>query len=179
MVEGAKFCPNCGAEVAETTRSTPFVSSRRILKIRPLGVTILVILETLVSFFTLVGGGALMALAAILSAMGPEVITESDLQMALRDIPWASGFTGVQLVELTTTFLAGLGAIILILAILGFVMAWGLWTGKRWARIITIALSILSIITGLFSLPGTIVSILINAIIVYYLTRPSVIDYYR
>ncbi|MCJ7634480.1 DUF2127 domain-containing protein [Candidatus Bathyarchaeota archaeon] len=180
MLEGVKFCPNCGAAVViETAASTPVVSGRRALKARPLGVTILVILETLVSLFTLVGGAALMAVAAILAAGGPGVIPEQDLQRTLRDIPWASGFTGVRLVALTTTFLAALGAIILVLAILGFVMAWGLWTGKRWARIITMVLSTLSIVTGLFSLPGNIVSILINATLIYYLTRPVVIDYYR
>jgi hypothetical protein len=149
------------------------------LKVRPLGVTILVVLETLVSLLTLVGGTALMAVAAIFAAAGPGIIPEQELQNALKDVPWASGFTGVRLIALTTTFLAALGATIFVLAILGFVMAWGLWTGKGWARIIAIVLSALSILTGLLSLPGSIVSILINAALIYYLTRPLVIDYYR
>jgi hypothetical protein len=180
MVEGVKFCPNCGAAVVtETLASTPVVSGRRALKTRPQGVTILVVLETFVSLLTLVGGAALIALSAILTAAGPGIIPEQELQNALKDIPWASGFTGVQIVALTTTFLAILGAIILVLAILGFVMAWGLWAGKGWARIITMILSAIGIFTGLFSLPGSIISILINAVLIYYLTRPLVIDFYR
>ena len=182
MAEGAKFCPNCGAAVVPDTivPETTRVSGRRDgLKIRPTGITILVILEALVSLLTLVGGVALIGVAAFLATGGSSLISQQQLQTALQNIPWASGFTGVQLVALTTTFLTALGIVILVLAILGFVMAWGLWTGRGWARTITIILSVLSIIAGLFSLPGSIISILIYGAIIYYLTRPYVRNYYR
>lgn len=77
-------------------------------------------------------------------------------------MPGASTFTSMQIISLTTTVLVGIGLALVILAVLGFVMTWGLWSGKSWARIITMILVVISIVTSIFSLPGSLVSILIN-----------------
>jgi uncharacterized membrane protein (DUF2068 family) len=72
----------------------------------------------------------------------------------------------------------GIGLVLLVLAVLGFIMTWGLWSGKSWARTITMILAVIGIVTGIFSLPGNLISILIDIVILYYLTRPHIKAYY-
>jgi uncharacterized membrane protein (DUF2068 family) len=88
---------------------------------------------------------------------------------------------GVTIIALLA-IISGIGflvSIILIpLGIAFLVMAYGLWKGKGWAWTITLVLSFIGIALGLASIvTGNVVSILpviINAIIIYYLYRPDV-----
>lgn len=146
---------------------------------RPGGITVLTILEGIASFAMLLGGAALLVLSAFLGSGGWDLIPEEELAEALTEMPWASTFTSVQIIALTTAFLTGVGIVLLILAVLGFIMTWGLWSGKSWARTITMILAVISIVTGLFSLPGSLISILINIVILYYLTRPHIQAYFQ
>lgn len=69
------------------------------------------------------------------------------------------------------------GGLLLILALVGFVLAYGFWTGKGWAWILGIIFSIIGIIIGLVSIignPSSVIGIIINGLILYYLTRPHV-----
>ncbi len=71
------------------------------------------------------------------------------------------------------------GIIPLALGIAYLVMAYGLWKGRSWARIITLILAGIGIVIGIVyiiqdNLGGGIVSIIINGIIIYYLNRPNV-----
>ncbi|UCH02991.1 MAG: hypothetical protein JSV20_04230 [Candidatus Bathyarchaeota archaeon] len=171
-LDGA-FCPSCGTPVTPSARAPPSAPSPTQRRARPGGITLLTILEGLVSFVMLFGGAALLVLSAFLGAGGWELIPEEALQQL------ANAFAGVPIIALTTAFLTGIGIVLLILAILGFIMTWGLWSGKSWARTITKILDIISIVTGIFSLPGRLISILINIGILYYLTRPHIQAYYR
>jgi uncharacterized membrane protein (DUF2068 family) len=126
-----------------------------------------------------IGGAALLVLSAFFAAGGWDLIPEEELAEALQQIPWASSFTSTQFFALTTTFLTAIGIVLLFIAILGFIMTWGLWSGKSWARIITLVLAVIGIITGIFNLPGSLISILINIVILYYLTRPHIKTYYQ
>jgi len=146
---------------------------------RPGGITVLTILEGIASFVMLLGGAALLILSAFLGSGGWDLIPEEELAEALEQMPWVSTFTGVEVIALTTAFLTGIGIVLLILAILGFIMTWGLWSGKSWARTITMILAVISIVTGVFSLPGSLISILINIVILYYLTRPHIQAYFQ
>jgi len=146
---------------------------------RPGGITVLTILEGIASFVMLLGGAALLVLSAFLGAGGWDLIPEEELAEAFKQTPWASNFASVQIIALTTAFLTGVGIVLLILAVLGFIMTWGLWSGKSWARTITMILAVISIVTGLFSLPGSLISILINIVILYYLTRPNIQAYFQ
>jgi hypothetical protein len=67
-----------------------------------------------------------------------------------------------------------LSIFLFIIALIEFVMAWGLLGGKGWAWIITIVFSAISILMGMLSLPLGLVGIGINALIIYYLFRPHV-----
>ena len=173
------FCPSCGTSVTSSTRSPPSAPTPIQRGSRPGGITLLTILEGIASFFMLLGGAALLVLSALLGLGGLDLIPEEELAEALQQMPWASTFTSVPIIALTTAFLTGIGIVLLILAVLGFIMTWGLWTGKSWARKITMILAAISIVTGLFSLPGSLISILINIAMLYYLTRPYIQAYYQ
>jgi uncharacterized membrane protein HdeD (DUF308 family) len=74
--------------------------------------------------------------------------------------------------------IVGIGVILLVLGIAYLVMAYGLWNGRGWAWTITLILSVIgivvaiaSIVTGNFS---AIISIIIHAVVIYYLYRPNV-----
>jgi len=75
-------------------------------------------------------------------------------------------------------FLALIGVILIVVALLDFVLAWGLWTGKGWAWILTLIFAVLGIVFSLVSMiRGGLVAILILAldiIIVFYLFTPRV-----
>jgi len=126
----------------------------------------------------LLGGAALLVLSAFLASGGWDLIPEEELAEAFKEIPWAS-FTSIPILSLTTTFLTGIGIVLLLLAVVGFIMTWGLWSGKSWARTITMILQVISIVTGIFSLPGSLISILISIVMLYYLTRPHIKAYYQ
>ena len=126
----------------------------------------------------LLAGIALIGVAVFLAAGGWGMIPEDQLQMALQKIPLAQGFTGVRIMALTTAFLAVIGIVLLFIAIIGFIMTWGLWAGKKWARTITMILSVLGLLVALFSLPGSLISMLLHLLVLYYLTRPHVKAYY-
>jgi len=145
---------------------------------RPRGITVLTILEGITSIFMLVGGAALLVLSTFLASGGWDIISEAEFAAALEQAPWASTFTDVQIIAFTAAFLTGIGLVLLILAVLGFIMTWGLWSGKSWARTITMILAVIGIITGIFSLPGSLISILIDIVILYYLRLPEIQAYF-
>jgi hypothetical protein len=75
------------------------------------------------------------------------------------------------------------GAVLVALAIVSFIVAYGLLKGRRWAWTITIILSIISIVWNAITIAtaanfGGIVSIIISGIIIYYLYRPHVKAYF-
>ena len=172
------FCPSCGTPVNLSIRSSPSAPTPIQRGSRPGGVTVLTILEGIASVFMLLGGAALLVLSAFLASGGWDLIPEEELAEAFKEIPWAS-FTSIPILSLTTAFLTGIGVVLLLLAVVGFIMTWGLWSGKSWARTITMILQVISIVTGIFSLPGSLISILINVGLLYYLTRPHIKAYYQ
>ncbi|MEM3786638.1 MAG: hypothetical protein QXZ59_04575, partial [Nitrososphaeria archaeon] len=86
--------------------------------------------------------------------------------------------------ELIPRALTGLLAIIamvvsviaVIFGLIYLLLAWGLWSGKGWAWTITLILTILSLLGSLITAASGfgIVSLIINVLILYYLTRPHV-----
>ncbi|MFL6309169.1 MAG: hypothetical protein ACJ70T_04120 [Nitrososphaera sp.] len=85
------------------------------------------------------------------------------------------------------TFLAGLiipfRIVLVAIAIVSFIVAYGLLKGKGWAWTVAIILSIISIVWNVITLVtaanyGGIISIIISAITLYYLFRPHVKAYF-
>ncbi len=89
------------------------------------------------------------------------------------------GFTALAILSLV--FLVG-GIGFILLGIASLVVSWGLLKGAGWAWIITLIITIISIIVNVASIVGgntaSIVGIIINGIIIYYLYRPNVKSYF-
>jgi hypothetical protein len=132
---------------------------------RPTGVTIIAVLMVIGGVIMLFGGISAVALAPFL----PATLQSQD-------------FAG----DVSATMLGGVatasGALFIALGIASLVIAYGLFKGRGWAwtaavvlSIIGIVMAVVSIVTGNF---GSIVSIIINGVILYYLYRPHVKAYF-
>lgn len=132
---------------------------------RPVGVTIIGVLMAIAGIVMIIAGISAMALAPLI----PMATESQDLAMGI-----------------SSTMLGGIaiasGAIMLALGIASLVIAYGLFKGRPWAwtaavvlSIIGIVISVVSIVTGNF---GSIVSLIINGVIIYYLYRPHVKAYF-
>ena len=84
-----------------------------------------------------------------------------------------SAFLTTVIPDIVGGLVIAIGILSIILAVLYFFIARGLWKGQNWARIVAIILAILGVINGLVSVVsgrfGSIVSLIIYAIIAYYL----------
>ncbi|MBO8180513.1 MAG: hypothetical protein H0Z19_08570 [Archaeoglobus sp.] len=72
-----------------------------------------------------------------------------------------------------------------VFGLINLVVAYGLWKGASWAWWIFLILLALGIVSSLFMLPQGgvgiaqgIIGIIINGIIIYYITRPHVKEYF-
>lgn len=133
---------------------------------RPSGVSFLAILSALGGVLSLIGAVVLGILAGTMSEFIESIIE----QYGAGAIPGVGGFV--------TGMIMAFAAVAAIMGILLFIDAYGLWTGKSWAWWLTIILSVIGIIGGLLSLPGGIISIIIDALIIYYFTRPHVKEFF-
>jgi hypothetical protein len=132
---------------------------------RPTGVTIIAILNIISGIIMLIGGVALVAIGSALHS----AFDGTDPGMSI--LAGMSGAFGI-----------AMGGIIFALAIFSFIVAYGLWNGKGWAWTLTVVLSIISIALNAISLAGAnfggIISMIISAVILYYLYRPHVKAYF-
>ena len=134
-------------------------SNNDLIRHRPTGLTILALLFVIAGAFTLLAGITTLE-TAIAQASGP-ILT--DLEVLF--IPLA--------VE--------------ILCIASFVVALGLFTGRSWwVWLVAVVLSTIGlvvnvislVIPNMFTMAGALVGIAINAIILYYLSRRNVRQYF-
>jgi hypothetical protein len=139
---------------------------------RPIGVTIIAILIIIGGIALLIGGLLFMAFAGFLSSS--QTSSDSPINIAvLISLPLSLGMV--------------------IIGIIYIVVSYGLLKGKGWAWIITIIVTIIgliiqivsAIITGLVSssietaLVTHIIGIIISGVIIFYLYKPNVRDYFR
>jgi hypothetical protein len=78
----------------------------------------------------------------------------------------------------------GRHVILIILAIAELVLAYGFWSGKRWAWLSGITLAILGTGFSIFSLYrqpniGAAIYLLVDLLLIYYLMQPKVHNYFR
>ena len=135
---------------------------------RPLGVAILSVLSIIGGIIYVVGGVVLFSLGGFLISF---FLIEGNVS-SMNGIP----FTFMGLLQ---GLMMVVSIIVIIIGIMAILVGYGLWTGKEWARILTIVFSIFGIIFGIFTLPTGIIVILIDVIIIWYLTRPHVVDWFR
>ncbi|MHA1666679.1 MAG: hypothetical protein ACTSW7_04840 [Candidatus Thorarchaeota archaeon] len=107
---------------------------------RPLGVTILAILQLLGGVISIFGGLAIVMIFPVI-------------------------FTLI------------LGAILLIVGLVGLIVGWGLYTMKSWAWMLAMILNIINIIIAVIGFD--LISLIIPVIIVIYLNQPDIKNRFR
>lgn len=125
---------------------------------RPFGVTLLAVLHVLQGVLLFLAGIALVALGEL-------------LRLGLFGLP-----------HFLRGLLAFVGVAIIVVALLYLGLAYGLWFGKGWAWTLSLILAGLGIIGSLLSLVrggfGSFVILILDALIIYYLMRPNVKNYF-
>ncbi len=138
---------------------------------RPTGVTILAILAILGGIAGLFGGAVLIGLGVLLGTL---LASEISNQLTLAGYPGLAGLD----VGLISAIVIGLGVVVLILGILYLAVGIGFFGGKGWAWTLGMIVSVIGIILAIIQIAagnvGSIVSLLIGALILYYLMRPHV-----
>jgi hypothetical protein len=124
---------------------------------RPTGITI-------ISVLMIIGGIVLLFTGITPLFLGPLISIESSSDYVISELGMLITIGGLVLV--------GLG-------IASFIVSWGLLKGKRWARTITLIISIIAIIFAIISLASSgdlihIISIIIYSIIIYYMFTDKV-----
>ena len=151
---------------APATAPYPMYQPYQPVRKRPLGVTILAILEILGGILELILALGFFAIAALINV--PDI-----RQRIGTSVPdWV--------VNNAPVFFGALGVFFLIMAIVSLLLAWAFLKGKNWARLLAIIFLVLSIIGNLIGVLGGVslitvaISILLPLIIVWYLFRPNV-----
>lgn len=124
---------------------------------RPTGVTILGALAIL-------GALGFLSLGAILIGGAAAVSILAASYPVFQGIP----------VDLLATVALAIGSIFVILGLVELALAIGFFGGKGWAWKLGIIVNIILVILNVLTLPLSILGLIINAIILYYLTRPHV-----
>ena len=153
---------------------------------RPTGVTIIAILTIIAGAFSLIFGIGLITLGAVLPTLPPSVFNQSQLQGNITDgqaPPIPPGIPPMALQSLLGGLGIAFGVVLVAIGIVSFFVAYGLLKGRGWAWTVTIILSIISIVWNAITIAtaanfGGIISIIIDAIIIYYLYRPHVKAYF-
>jgi uncharacterized membrane protein HdeD (DUF308 family) len=128
-------------------------------KHRPLGVTIIAVL-------TIISGIAFLASGITAATIAPFLL--------------GTGVNNNSMLTPVVSAVTGIG--LLILGIAYFVMAYGLLKAKGWAWTITVVLSCIGIALGFVSIVtghiGSIFSVVVNGLILYYIYRPYVKSFF-
>lgn len=149
---------------------------------RPVGVTIIAILAIIGGILLLFGGIAFVAFAPILSQINTIEDNDSSNSSFSLNINGTDVTVPKNALFIFGGFLGIIGGMLIVIGIAGFVVAWGLLTGKGWAWIVTIIVAIISIILNLIVVISgvleNIVGLIIYGVIIYYLYRPNVKSYF-
>ena len=71
-----------------------------------------------------------------------------------------------------------IGFVFIALGVTEFVVSWGYLAGKSWARLAGLVLAGIGILSSLQTLPSGIISIALDVLVIYYLTRPNIVDWF-
>jgi uncharacterized membrane protein (DUF2068 family) len=162
-------------------------NNNNLIRYRPTGVTILGILFVIAGAFSLLGGIAtLVAIPFVVTNVNPNVIGNNELQLNGQQPLLTPSEQTAALAQGSGSILTVLGTLLIPLGIASLVVAYGLFKGKSWAWLVAVVLSIIGLVVNVISLvtanmgaiTGALVGIAINAIVLYYLSRRNVREYF-
>jgi uncharacterized membrane protein (DUF2068 family) len=157
-------------------------NSNDILRYRRTGVTILGLLFLISGAFTVVGGIATPVAIPFVTNVSLNAISNG-LQLNGEQLTPSEQ---TALAQGSGSILTVLGALLIPLGIASLVVAYGLFKGKTWAWFVAVVLSTIGLVINAISLvtanmgaiTGALVGIAINAIVLYYLSRRNVRQYF-
>jgi len=139
---------------------------------RPGGVTILALVLCIFGVLLLVGAAALLSAA---SFVGEYIDLVRQTMGTIPSLP-----PGIDLVAMVTAVFTAIAAVLILLGIVNFPLAWGIFSGKGWAWTSSIIISVIWIIIGVVTLIAVVgvFILIIAALILYYLYRPHVKEFF-
>jgi uncharacterized membrane protein (DUF2068 family) len=157
-------------------------SNNDLIRHRPTGITILGLLFVIAGAFSLLGGIATLVAIPFVANVNPNVIG-NELQLNGQPLTPSEQ---TALAQGSGSILTVLGAVLIPLGIASLVVAYGLFKGKSWAWFVAVVLSTIGLVVNVISLvtanmgaiTGALVGIAINAIVLYYLSRRNVRQYF-
>lgn len=162
---------------------------------RPIGITIISIIIILNGSFLLFGG-----ITTFIVTINFSSFEQLDsVPLTLKSINTNVQTSDTDILKNINYFLYFIAGTITLFSLVHFVIAYGLLKGKSWARTSTIIISIISIVANILIilivlsvfniiesmsngqsiLGGNILTIIINSILIYYLYRKEVKDYFH
>jgi len=149
------------------------------MAVRPVGIAIISIFEMVIGALVILGGLVLIVFSGIIAATMPKAAEEVAINLSqLPGVPF-----GIHRMVAPGLILVSVGVFIIILGVIMAVIGWGLWVGANWARWIAIVFFGWNALTSLFSLFqgqfGSIVSLAISGLVVYYLFLPHVKRFFK
>ena len=120
-------------------------------------------LITVIGILTLLGGLAVLLAGVLLFAMPDSAIADAFKDSGIVDIGNLVDILGVGLIIVGLIFL---------------VVAIGLLKGWTWIWYVAVILYVIDIILGILMLPAGIISLVIAIVIIYYLFRPHVKEFF-
>jgi hypothetical protein len=121
------------------------------MRSRPVGVTIIAVLDALVGFLMLLGGGAVLGVGSFMGTFGGPM----------------SAYHGL---------VAGFGVLVAVVGLVTIFLAWGVWRGAGWAWMAALVIAALSAMLHLLSF--NLLLLVINVIVIVYLLQPNVKLYF-
>jgi hypothetical protein len=163
-----------------------------LIRRRPTGVTILAVLFVIAGAFTQLGVITTLDSIYFVANDNPNVIGDNEIQLNGQPLLTPSEQTAPA--QESGSILTIAGALLItyiplgieILCIASFVVAYALFTGKSWAWLVGVVLSAIGLVVNvislvmpnMFTITGALVGIAINAIVLYYLSRKNVRQYF-
>jgi len=145
---------------------------------RPLGIAILSMFLFVIGTIIIVAGLVLVVFSGIIAA-APQAAEEVAKNLSqLPGIPF-----GMHTMISVERILVFMGIMVLFMGIIMAVIGWGLWKGANWARWIAIIYFGWNTLTSLINLVqgqiGSIISLAVNGLILYYLFQPHVKEFFK
>lgn len=139
---------------------------------RPTGVTILAILALLIGIFGLFGGAVLIGLGFLLGTLA----ASADITNAINN----AGYPGLASlgVGALSAIVIVFGVVVLLIGILYLATGIGFFGGRGWSWTLGMIVSVISLILAIvqiaFGNVGSVLSLIVSGLILYYLTRTRV-----
>lgn len=156
LSEETRFCQICGTPVQLAMAPTPVPTST--VTERPSGITILAALEVIEGI--------------IGSIIGIFILFSFSIIQGFLPVP-------APYLPLVQAVLTVLGSIVIFIALVNFIIAYGLLKGTSWAWTVSLVFAVIGILRGLGTLPLGVLSIAIKVIIIYYLTRDNIKSFFE